>query len=46
MNFSDSHHALLSAGRDFTGKNSFFIFAAYQLTFGPNPDVNNKRPAR
>ena len=31
--FSKSHHALFSLGRDFTGPNTFLLYLAYQWTF-------------
>ena len=34
INFSDLHHVLLSAGRDFAGPNNASFYIAYQLTFG------------
>jgi len=35
INFSDLHHLLISAGRDFSGPNNASYYVAYQLTFGP-----------
>ena len=35
INFTDQHHLLISAGRDFSGPNHFTCYVAYQLTFGP-----------
>jgi hypothetical protein len=35
INFSDLHHMLLSAGRDFSGTDNALFYAGYQLTFGP-----------
>jgi hypothetical protein len=34
INFTDVHHLLLSAGRDFSGPNNFSFYVGYQLTFG------------
>jgi hypothetical protein len=31
--FSENHHVLFSAGRDFLGPNTFLLYLAYQLTF-------------
>jgi hypothetical protein len=33
INFSELHHLLLSAGRDFSGPDDFFYYIGYQLTF-------------
>jgi hypothetical protein len=35
VNFSETHHLLLSAGRDLRGPNRFSSYIAYQITFGP-----------
>lgn len=35
INFSEEHHLLLSAGRDFGGPDNFTSYVAYQWTFGP-----------
>lgn len=35
INFTDQHHLLFSAGRDFSGPNIASFYVAYQLTFGP-----------
>jgi hypothetical protein len=35
VDFTESHHLLLSAGRGFAGPNLFQGYVAYQLTFGP-----------
>jgi hypothetical protein len=35
VNFTDQHHLLFSAGRDFSGPNDASFYIAYQLTFGP-----------
>jgi len=35
IDFSDTHHLLLSAGRGFEGPNLFQSYIAYQITFGP-----------
>ena len=33
FNFTKDHHLLFSAGRDFSGPNTFLMYLAYQLTF-------------
>ena len=33
INFSELHHLLLSAGRNFSGPNDAFYYIGYQLTF-------------
>jgi hypothetical protein len=40
INLTDDHHILFSAGRDLTGtnKNTFNMYVAYQLTFGPHEE--------
>jgi hypothetical protein len=35
VNFSETHHLLLSTGRDLQGPNRFSSYIAYQITFGP-----------
>jgi hypothetical protein len=35
LDFTETHHALLSAGRGFEGSNLFQGYIAYQMTFGP-----------
>jgi hypothetical protein len=35
INISDQHHLLFSAGRDIVGHNNLYLYAAYQLTIGP-----------
>jgi hypothetical protein len=35
VNFSETHHLLLSAGHDLQGPNRFSSYIAYQITFGP-----------
>ena len=37
INFTDEHHFIFSAGRDFHGENLFSAYAAYLWTFGPFP---------
>jgi len=37
VNFTDEHHFIFSAGRDFHGENLFSAYAAYLWTFGPFP---------
>ncbi len=37
INFSEQHHFICSAGRDFNGENLFSAYAAYVWTFGPFP---------
>ncbi len=37
INFSEQHHFICSAGRDFNGENLFSAYAAYLWTFGPFP---------
>lgn len=36
VNFSEKHHFLISAGRDIAGHSDLLLYAAYQLTIGPD----------
>jgi hypothetical protein len=44
VDFTESHHLLLSGGRGFVGPNLFQGYVAYQLTFGPK-DAELPEPA-
>jgi len=37
VHFSEQHHFIFSAGRDFHGENLFSAYGAYVWTFGPSP---------
>lgn len=41
VNFSESNHFLVSAGRDIAGPNDFFLYTAYGLTIGPKSSTKN-----
>jgi len=45
INVTEDHHILFSAGRDFTGtnKNTFNMYVAYQLTFGPHEEKKEEK---
>ena len=43
INFSEEHHFIFSAGRDFHGDNLFSTYAAYLWTFGPSEKKKGKR---
>ena len=45
INLTDDHHILFSAGRDLTGtnKNTFNMYVAYQLTFGPHEEKKEEK---
>jgi hypothetical protein len=39
IDFGDTHHLLLSAGRSIVGDTAFQSYVAYQITFGPRSEV-------
>lgn len=38
VNFTDTHHFICSAGTDIKGPASFFFYAAYLITWGPESE--------
>jgi hypothetical protein len=42
VNLTDDHHLLISGGCDIHGENRFSAYLAYQYTFGPHEEKNNK----
>jgi hypothetical protein len=43
INFTEEHHFMCSAGRDFHGENLFSAYVAYQWTFGPFPKKRSNK---
>ncbi len=42
FNLSENHHILFSAGSDMSGDNRFSLYLAWQLTFGPTREKEQK----